>query len=297
MKVTMFHLMPYPRLPDEVIAPTTAIGYHAQHHYDPKVGHATYSRYLDQLELCDDLGFDGVAVNEHHQTPYGMMPSPIVMASALARRTKQLQDRDPRQRILPARHPLTLAEEHAMIDNITGGRLITGFVRGVGAEYSVVRRQSRAVARAPPRGARSRRAGVDEARAVRLRGQALSLRIRERVAAALPAAASADLVPVARLERNDRMGGASRPQISLSAELQSVQRGGEISQLLSGSRADPLRLRRDLRPDRLRRACLRRRDRRAGDERGARAARVPVQQGFKMPTGMFFPPGYTSRRR
>ena len=63
------------------------------------------------------------------------MPSPIVTAAALARRTKGkiailgsafcLRD-----------HPLTLAEEHAMIDNITGGRLITGFVRGIGAEYS-----------------------------------------------------------------------------------------------------------------------------------------------------------------
>jgi alkanesulfonate monooxygenase SsuD/methylene tetrahydromethanopterin reductase-like flavin-dependent oxidoreductase (luciferase family) len=63
-----------------------------------------------------------------------MMPSPIVTASALARRTKC------KIAILGSafclrENPLTLAEEHAMIDNITGGRLITGLVRGVGAEY------------------------------------------------------------------------------------------------------------------------------------------------------------------
>ena len=45
-------------------------------------GHALYKRYLDELELATELGFDGVAVNEHHQNAYGLMPSPMVMASA-----------------------------------------------------------------------------------------------------------------------------------------------------------------------------------------------------------------------
>ena len=58
-------------------------------------------------------------------------------------------------------HPLTLAEEHAMIDSITGGRLITGFVRGIGAEYYSIGRQPGVLARALPRGARPRRAGLD----------------------------------------------------------------------------------------------------------------------------------------
>ena len=63
-----------------------------------------------------------------------MMPSPIVTASCLARRTKG------KIAILGSafclrEHPLTLAEEHAMLDNITGGRIISCFVRGIGAEY------------------------------------------------------------------------------------------------------------------------------------------------------------------
>jgi len=138
MKVTMFHLMPYPPLPDEVIAARDSYWVTMPNtYYDPKVGHETYNHYLDELELCDELGFDGVAVNEHHQTPYGMMPSPIVAASALARRTKQCKIAILGSAFCLREHPLTLAEEHAMLDNITGGRLITGFVRGVGAEYSV----------------------------------------------------------------------------------------------------------------------------------------------------------------
>ena len=76
-----------------------------------------------------------VAVNEHHQTAYGLMPSPIVTASALARRTKNVKIAILGSALPLRSHPLTVAEEHAMIDVISGGRLISGFVRGIGAEY------------------------------------------------------------------------------------------------------------------------------------------------------------------
>ena len=103
--------------------------------FDPKVGHRLYNRYLDELELADELGFDGVCINEHHQTAYGLMPSPVVTASALSRRTKNCRIAILGNAFCLRENPLTLAEEHAMIDVITGGRLITGFVRGVGSEY------------------------------------------------------------------------------------------------------------------------------------------------------------------
>ena len=57
--------------------------------YDPVKGHELYNRYLDELELADQLGFDGVCVNEHHQNAYGLMPSPNIMAACLARRTSR----------------------------------------------------------------------------------------------------------------------------------------------------------------------------------------------------------------
>ena len=134
MQVLNFHLMPYAKLPDELYAKSAWVTL-PNSHYDAKIGHALYNRYLDELELCEEVGFDGIAVNEHHQTPYGMMPSPIVTAAALSRRTTRCKIAILGSAFCLRDNPLMLAEEHAMIDNITGGRLITGFVRGVGAEY------------------------------------------------------------------------------------------------------------------------------------------------------------------
>ena len=88
MKFTLFHLMPYADLDlDAAAAYPTAWVLTPNHLYDPKKGAKLYNRYLDELELGEALGFDGLAVNEHHQTAYGIMPSPSVTASALARRT------------------------------------------------------------------------------------------------------------------------------------------------------------------------------------------------------------------
>jgi len=136
MKVFCFHLMPYANLDMSyadkyraawVVLPNT--------YFDPKIGHELYNRYLDELELCAELGYDGISVNEHHQNAYGLMPSPVVMAAALSRRTKNAKIAILGNAFCLREHPLTLAEEHAMMDCITGGRLITGMVRGIGAEY------------------------------------------------------------------------------------------------------------------------------------------------------------------
>ncbi len=136
MKVFMFHLMPYLYMDLEykskwrspwVVMPNSE--------YDPVKGHELYNRFLDELEYAAELGLDGVAVNEHHQTAYGLMPSPVVTAAALSRRVKKARIAILGNAFGLREHPLTLAEEHAMIDSITGGRLITGMVRGIGAEY------------------------------------------------------------------------------------------------------------------------------------------------------------------
>ena len=57
-------------------------------YYDPEKGRQYYHQFFDQLEFADRLGFDGVCVNEHHQTAYGNIPSPNVMAALLARHIK-----------------------------------------------------------------------------------------------------------------------------------------------------------------------------------------------------------------
>jgi alkanesulfonate monooxygenase SsuD/methylene tetrahydromethanopterin reductase-like flavin-dependent oxidoreductase (luciferase family) len=136
MNILLFHLMPYADLDLEAAKkyPTSWVVM-PNSMYDPKKGHALYNRYLDELEYAEALGFDGVCVNEHHQTAYGMMPSPIVTASALSRRTTKAKIAILGSALPLRSNPLTVAEEHSMIDNITGGRLISGFVRGIGSEY------------------------------------------------------------------------------------------------------------------------------------------------------------------
>jgi len=136
MQITLFHLMPYAELDLEAGRKNGTVWVTLPNsNFDPQVGHLLYNRFLDELEYGEQLGFDVVAVNEHHQTAYGLMPSPIVTASALVRRTTKAKIAILGSALPLRSHPLTIAEEHAMIDVISGGRLISGFVRGIGAEY------------------------------------------------------------------------------------------------------------------------------------------------------------------
>ncbi|HEY8267192.1 MAG TPA: LLM class flavin-dependent oxidoreductase [Xanthobacteraceae bacterium] len=136
MKFFAFHLMPYSALdPDYDKKHNSAWVTLPNTYYDPKIGHQLYNRYLDELEFADAMGFDGVCVNEHHQNAYGLMPIPGVMAGALARRTSKGKIAVLGRALPLLNNPLVVAEEFAMLDNITGGRLVAGFVRGIGAEY------------------------------------------------------------------------------------------------------------------------------------------------------------------
>ena len=136
MKLYMMHLMPYADLDlDYDKTHNSAWITLPNSYYDPKKGAKLYNRYLDELEYADQLGFDGVCVNEHHQNAYGLMPQPGVMAGALARRTKKVKIAILGRALPLLNNPVTVAEEFAMIDNITEGRFIAGFVRGIGAEY------------------------------------------------------------------------------------------------------------------------------------------------------------------
>ena len=84
----------------------------------------------------DRLGYDGVGFNEHHTSPYGLMNSPNLMAAAASQRTKKLKLLI-YGNLLPLHEPLRLAEELAMIDCLSNGRLIAGFARGIPREYEV----------------------------------------------------------------------------------------------------------------------------------------------------------------
>ena len=84
----------------------------------------------------DKLGFDGVGLNEHHTTPHGLMNSPNMMAAVGAQRTKKLKFLM-LGNLLPLHNPLRIAEELAMADSLSRGRILSGFARGVPREYNV----------------------------------------------------------------------------------------------------------------------------------------------------------------
>jgi len=102
--------------------------------YDPQIASDLYNRYHDEYQVADDVGFDGIMINEHHTAPFCMQASINITGTVLAkitRRSKILMLGNP----LPVvDNPLRLAEELAMIDCISRGRLISGFVRGGGVE-------------------------------------------------------------------------------------------------------------------------------------------------------------------
>jgi len=136
MKVFNFHLMPYRHIDLDAIGRNGSAWVTLTNaHYDPKLGAELYHDYLDQMELADRLGFDGVCLNEHHQTAYGMMPIPGVLAGALARAVRRAKVAVLGRALPLLNNPLMVAEEYAMLDNLTRGRFIAGFVRGIGAEY------------------------------------------------------------------------------------------------------------------------------------------------------------------
>jgi alkanesulfonate monooxygenase SsuD/methylene tetrahydromethanopterin reductase-like flavin-dependent oxidoreductase (luciferase family) len=130
MRVYNFDLLTYPLVPES--APRTPV---PSRYFDPVAGARNYQEHLGEMAFCEELDFEGVVFNEHHYSAYGTMPSPNLIAAALSQRTHRIKI-GVLGNILPLRnHPVRVAEEYAMIDCLSGGRLIAGFVRGIPAEY------------------------------------------------------------------------------------------------------------------------------------------------------------------
>ncbi len=85
---------------------------------------------MDEMEFAADVGFDAVCCNEHHSNGYGLMPSPNLIASAISRRTRDTAICVMGNSLALYNPPTRVAEEFAMIDCISGGRLIAGFPVG-----------------------------------------------------------------------------------------------------------------------------------------------------------------------
>ena len=86
--------------------------------------------------IAGDVSRDGLGLNEHHTTPHGLMVSPNMIAAAAVRMTKKLEFLI-LGNLLPLHNPLRIAEELAMADTLSRGRILSGFARGVPREYNV----------------------------------------------------------------------------------------------------------------------------------------------------------------
>jgi alkanesulfonate monooxygenase SsuD/methylene tetrahydromethanopterin reductase-like flavin-dependent oxidoreductase (luciferase family) len=130
-----FHFMPYldPNQGKHDDRESFWVDY-SNKNFDPEIGTQLFQRYLREMQLADELGFDAVVVNEHHNTIYSMNSVCTLTASALAQMTK-------RAKIgvfgVPINlvNPHRLAEEYAMLDVMSGGRLEIAIPLGTGMEY------------------------------------------------------------------------------------------------------------------------------------------------------------------
>ena len=134
MKISAFHLMPYRDLPADFEQRYESVWVTPPwwEQADARRVGQYYNWTLDELTYAAKCGFDGVCTNEHHQNAYGFMPSPNLMGSVLARATNGQNVAIVQMgATLPTSNPpLRVAEEYAMLDCISGGRLVAGLPEG-----------------------------------------------------------------------------------------------------------------------------------------------------------------------
>ena len=141
MYISTFHLMPHRELPDDFEKRYPSIWVTAPFHElaDPKRVGQYYNWTLDELIAAAKAGSDGICTNEHHQNAYGFMPSPNLMGSVLARATQGLDCAIVQiGASLPGTQPpIRIAEEYAMLDAISGGRLVAGMPLGTPMDINI----------------------------------------------------------------------------------------------------------------------------------------------------------------
>ncbi len=141
MKISMFHFMPHRDLPDDfekryrsayVDVEWADLG-------DAEMVGRYYNWSLDELIFAAKSGLDGVCTNEHHQNVYGLMPNPNLMGAILARATDGLNCAIVQLGCsLPlTQPPIRIAEEYAMLDCISGGRLVAGMPIGIAMDANM----------------------------------------------------------------------------------------------------------------------------------------------------------------
>jgi alkanesulfonate monooxygenase SsuD/methylene tetrahydromethanopterin reductase-like flavin-dependent oxidoreductase (luciferase family) len=133
-RFNFMHFMHYTHLPEDHKQYKSLWVDFPNKFYNPQKAHALYQRYLSELVLADKVGFDAIVVNEHHNTTYSMMASPSLIAATVVQQIKNAKIcvwGTPPNLMYPNR----LAEEYAMLDVLSQGRLEVAFPLGTGMEY------------------------------------------------------------------------------------------------------------------------------------------------------------------
>ena len=133
MHIMYFTERPYRYVPNDEVIKQGYFGIENKH-FDSAKGAVLLNEYLDEKVMAEELGFDGVMLNEHHDTAFCMGSVMNVEASILARITQRVKIVLLGNPLPIVGNPLRLAEELGMIDMISGGRLVSGWVRGGGSE-------------------------------------------------------------------------------------------------------------------------------------------------------------------
>jgi alkanesulfonate monooxygenase SsuD/methylene tetrahydromethanopterin reductase-like flavin-dependent oxidoreductase (luciferase family) len=102
--------------------------------FDPISGSRLYNERLVEYQYVDECGWDGIMLNEHHNAPFCMQAKTNIFATAIAATTKRVKIVLLGNPLPVADNPVRLAEELAMIDLLSKGRLVPGIVRGGGVE-------------------------------------------------------------------------------------------------------------------------------------------------------------------
>lgn len=102
-------------------------------YHDPAITMQSYEDGLEECELAEEMGFDWISLSEHHYSGNRLTPNPAVMAAAVAQRCKKVKIALLGQ-LLQHHNPVRAAEEIGMLDNLTGGRVIAAFLRGIPSE-------------------------------------------------------------------------------------------------------------------------------------------------------------------
>ena len=130
-----FTEMPYAEFPESEVEkyPSMRLTF-PNTYFDPGKAHHLFKRYLDEYQYAEEVGFDGLMINEHHNTPSCMDVEVNITGGILARITSRAKILMLGNMLPTSDNPVRLAEEIAMLDVISGGRIISGFVRGIGIE-------------------------------------------------------------------------------------------------------------------------------------------------------------------